>query len=100
MAGEYKVYVVNFNEGSVVDETFDPLYTREEAIRRADEFVASDRNDNSTGLGYEVVVSETERISRVVYWTLVRVNHPGISRTHGRGLLTHTRAGAPALFVP
>ncbi len=69
MPDEYKIYVVNFSEGAVVDETFDPFYSREEAIRAANDRVAVDRSDNVTGVGYEVVVPESARVSRVIYWT-------------------------------
>jgi hypothetical protein len=67
---EYKVLVVDLDEDEVVDETFDPLYTREAAISVADARVAIDRDENVTGLGYEVVVHEGEDVfSRAVYWT-------------------------------
>jgi hypothetical protein len=66
---EHKVLVVDLDESEVVDETFDPLYSREEAISVAEARVAIDQDENVTGLGYEVVVHEGEDVSRVVYWT-------------------------------
>ena len=66
---EYKVCVVNFRGGSVVDES-GPFDTEAEAINTAEEYAASDRTENATGLGYEVLVAESEHISRVVYWAV------------------------------
>ena len=68
MPDEYKVRVVDLGEGEVVDETFDPLYSREEAVRAADDRAAADRGDNASGLGYEVVVARGGDASRVIYW--------------------------------
>ncbi len=64
----YKVWVVTFDQGSVIDES-GPFDTRDGAINTADEYAASDRDENVTGLGYEVLLPKSERISRVVYWT-------------------------------
>ena len=73
MEDEYKVYVVDLGEGSVVvDETFDPLHTYEEAIDVADGCAAEDRDDDATDLAYEVVALEGGRVSDVVYWTMHR----------------------------
>ena len=73
MEDEYKVYVVDLGEGSVVvDETFDPLHTYEEAVDAADGCAAEDRDDDATGLAYEVVALEGGRVSDVVYWTMHR----------------------------
>ena len=73
MADGYKLYVIDLGEGSVVvDETFDPLHTYEEAVDVADGCAAEDRDDDATDLAYEVVALEGGRVSDVVYWTMHR----------------------------
>jgi hypothetical protein len=64
----YKVCVVTFREGSVIDES-GPFETAAEAVNAAEEYAVSDRTEHATGLGYEVLVPESEHISRIVYWT-------------------------------
>ena len=64
----YKVFVVTFREGSVVDEE-GPFDACEEAIITAEEYAARDRDEKATGLGYEVVAPEHENLSRKVFWT-------------------------------
>jgi hypothetical protein len=64
----YRVYVVNFREGLVVDEE-GPFDARDEAISAAEGYAARDRDDRVTGLGYEVVVPVRANLSQIVFWT-------------------------------